>query len=97
MTAPSQMRPQPEGWWRSKADNKALQFEWDTRLRRRGQGDSAGKSEGKQLSSFHLHKQRFDMNSPQCSQRSWRYSVYVKVQLIQKLFVEPAFRGDPPV
>jgi hypothetical protein len=72
-------------------------LEWDTRLRRRGQGDSAGKSEGKQLSSFHLHKQRFDRNSLQCSQRSWRYSVYVKVQLIQKLFVEPAFRGDPPV
>src|SRR5215212_6012898 len=42
---------------------KPYSLEWDTRLRRPGLGDSAGKSEGKQLSSFHLHKQSFDKNS----------------------------------
>ena len=28
--------------------------------------------------------------------RSWRYSMHVKDRLIQKLFVEPGFRDEPP-
>jgi thioredoxin-dependent peroxiredoxin len=28
--------------------------------------------------------------------RSWRYSMHVTDRLIQKLFVEPGFRDEPP-
>ena len=64
MTAPGKMRPQPDGWLEiESSDDKALQFGMGPRLRRRGLGDSAGKTEGKQLSSFHLHKQSLDKNS----------------------------------
>jgi hypothetical protein len=43
---------------------KSCSLEWDKRLRRRGQGDCAGGSEGKQSLRIVSHKRRFDMNSP---------------------------------